>query len=71
MRLVKLPRTNGTGYIYVNPNYVSYLFEEIRSGGTVFTRVVTTDVDCSSERGLCVDLPLDEVAKLLQGDDTK
>lgn len=71
MRLVKLPRIDDAGYIYVNPDYVSYLFEKTRSDGTVYTRVVTTDVDCSSEGGLCVDLPIHEVADLLQGGDTK
>lgn len=63
MNLVKLPVGTRNGrYVYVNPDNVTYLYEHDDK-----TYIVTIDAE-QDDRGICVPLPIDEVAgRLVNG----
>ena len=63
MNLVKLPDGTRNGrYVYVNPDNVTYLYERDDK-----TYIVTIDTE-QDDQGLCVPLPIGEVAgRLMNG----
>lgn len=65
MNLIKLPDAVRNGrYVYVNPNNVTYLYERDDK-----TYIVTVDTE-QDDQGICVPLPIDEVAGRLMNGNT-
>lgn len=65
MKLVKLPDGVRNGMnVYVNPDNVTYLYERDNK-----TYIVTIDTE-QDDQGLCIPLPIDEVAGRLMNGNT-